>query len=98
MSNFSDLIASPTPVVVDFYADWCGPCKSMAPVISELAVQLEGKARIVKVNIDKNQEAARFYQIESVPTLMIFKNGKMLWRHSGTIEHNTLRAKIQDLS
>ncbi len=98
MSNFSDLIASPTPVVVDFYADWCGPCKSMAPVIRELAVQLEGKARIVKVNIDKNQEAARFYQIESVPTLMIFKNGKMLWRHSGTIDHNTLRAKIQDLS
>ena len=94
MDNFQELIQSQIPIVVDFYADWCGPCQSMAPMIKELAGQLNGKARIIKVNIDKNQNAARFYKIESVPTFIIFKDGKMLWRHSGTIEKSALEKQL----
>ncbi|MES2679082.1 MAG: thioredoxin [Bacteroidota bacterium] len=94
MSNFSELIKSSTPVLVDFYADWCGPCQAMSPMIKELAAQLQGKARIVKVNIDKNQDAARFYQIDSVPTFIIFKAGRIVWRHSGTIDKTTLQRQI----
>ena len=94
METFKELIASPIPVVVDFYADWCGPCQSMAPLIKELAGQFKGKARIVKINIDKNQSAAREYQVEAVPTFIIFKNGKLLWRHAGALDKNTLEKHL----
>ncbi|HOZ86545.1 MAG TPA: thioredoxin [Bacteroidia bacterium] len=98
MGNFSELISSPMPVIVDFYADWCGPCQAMSPMISELAAQMQGKARIVKVNIDKNKDAARFYNIESVPTFIIFKAGRIVWRHSGTLDKTTLQQQIAAFS
>jgi thioredoxin 1 len=98
MGNFSELISAPMPVIVDFYADWCGPCQAMSPMISELAAQMQGKARIVKVNIDRNQDAARFYNIESVPTFIIFKAGRIVWRHSGTLDKTTLQQQIAALS
>ena len=90
MGAFQELIQSDKPVLVDFYADWCGPCKVMAPVIQEVARTVEGKARVVKVNVDKNTEAAQAYGISGIPTFIVFKNGKTVWRHSGTIDKNSL--------
>ena len=90
MGAFNDLIHSDKPVLVDFYADWCGPCKTMSPILSEVAQATEGKAKIIKVNVDRNQEAAQAYHVSGIPTFIVFKNGKILWRHSGTIDKNRL--------
>jgi thioredoxin 1 len=95
METFNDIIASPLPVLVDFYADWCGPCKAMNPVITETARQLEGKARVIKVNIDKAGNAAIKYQVQAVPTFILFKNGKIVWRHSGMIDKKNLLQIIE---
>jgi thioredoxin 1 len=94
MESFSDLINSETPVVVDFYADWCGPCQTMTPLVKEVAEKLKGKARVIKINIDKNESAAQQYNIRSVPTFLIFKKGKELWRHSGTIDVRSLERQV----
>lgn len=83
MEKFEDIIKSDKPVLVDFYATWCGPCQMMHPILEELHGMLDGKARIIKIDIDKNQELAQLYQVRSVPTLMIFKDGKLEWRQSG---------------
>src|SRR5688500_14718073 len=90
MGKFQELIQSENPVLVDFYADWCGPCKAMAPVLSDVAKAVDGKARVVKINIDTNQDASRAYGITGVPTFIVFKKGKILWRHSGMIDKNSL--------
>lgn len=87
---FHQLIQSSTPVLVDFYADWCGPCKAMNPVIQEVARTTKGKARVIKVNIDQSQAAAMKYNVSAVPTLILFKNGQAIWRHSGMIDKNSL--------
>ena len=84
MANFSEIINSDQPVLVDFYADWCGPCKMMAPVLAEVSAEVKGKAKVLKVDVDKNQKAASTYAIQSIPTMILFKQGKILWRHSGT--------------
>ncbi len=90
METFADIINSEKPVLVDFYADWCGPCKAMSPVIKEVAMATQGKARVIKVDIDKSNQAAQAYQVQAVPTFIIFKNGNILWRHSGMIDKNSL--------
>lgn len=90
MESFTELIKSETPVLVDFYADWCGPCKAMSPVIQEVAKATQGKARVIKVDIDKSVQAAQAYQVQAVPTFIIFKKGNIVWRHSGMIDKNTL--------
>lgn len=90
METFRELIQSEQPVLVDFHADWCGPCKSMHPVIQEVARTVAGKARVVKIDIDKNAPTAQAYNIVSVPTFIVFKKGAILWRHSGTIDKNSL--------
>ena len=95
METFQQLIASPIPVVVDFYADWCGPCQAMSPLIKELAEAYKGKARIVKINIDKNQSAAQAYHVDAVPTFIIFKNSKLLWRHAGSLDKSTLEQQLK---
>ena len=98
METFKDLINAPQPVLVDFYADWCGPCKAMNPVIKEVAQSVQGKARVIKVDIDKSDEAARSYGVQAVPTFILFKNGKIVWRHSGMIDKNSLLNVIQQFS
>ncbi|PZR26162.1 MAG: thioredoxin [Citrobacter freundii] len=90
METFKDLIQSDTPVLVDFYADWCGPCKAMSPVVTEVARSVQGKARVIKVDIDKSAEAAQAFQVQAVPTFIIFRNGTIRWRHSGMLDKSTL--------
>ena len=90
VETFQELIQSEKPVLVDFYADWCGPCKAMDPVIKEVARALDGKARVVRVNIDKNTREPQHYQVSAVPTFMIFKKGNVIWRHPGMIDKNSL--------
>jgi thioredoxin 1 len=90
MSKFNELINSDVPVLVDFYATWCGPCKTMSPILDEVAKQVQGKAKVIKVDVDKNQQAATAYQVRGVPTLILFKNGKQIWKQSGVIPANEL--------
>ena len=90
MERFEDLITSNIPVLVDFFAEWCGPCKAMKPILEELKGKKKKKVRIVKVDVDKHKEITAYYQIQSVPTLMIFKDGKQLWRQSGVMRANDL--------
>lgn len=90
MEKFEDLIKSNIPILVDFFAEWCGPCKAMKPILEELKAMKGEKVRIVKVDVDKHKELAVQYKIQSVPTLMIFKNDQQLWRQSGVIRVNEL--------
>ena len=94
MESFNKLIESDTPVLVDFYADWCGPCKAMSPAVQEVGKEVAGKARVIKVNIDKNQAAAIQYNVMAVPTFIIFKKGQPVWRHAGMIDKNTLEKQL----
>lgn len=86
MSSFNDIINSETPVLVDFYADWCAPCKMVAPILEQVANNMKGKVRIIKVNVDKNQEAAIKYQVQSIPTLILFQKGQIRWQGVGVMQ------------
>jgi len=90
MSSFKDIVASSTPTLIDFHALWCGPCKMMPPILSEVSSTLGEKVRILKIDVDKNQELASKLKIQGVPTLAIFKNGELKWRESGVIPAHTL--------
>jgi thioredoxin 1 len=90
MKSFNDLINSDKPVLVDFFAEWCGPCKTMAPILKDTKSQMGEDATIIKVDIDKNQQVAAAYQVRSVPTLILFKQGKVLWKQSGVVPANEL--------
>lgn len=91
MSSFLDLInKSEVPVLVDFYADWCGPCKYMSPVLKSVADKLDDKLKVIKVDVDKNQKASQVYQVQGIPTLILFHKGKILWRQSGAMPEQVL--------
>ena len=94
MEKFEDIIKSEKPVLVDFFATWCGPCKMMHPVLEELHTKIVEKARIIKIDIDKNQELAALYNVRSVPTFMIFQNGEMKWRSSGAMPLEVLEQEL----
>lgn len=93
--NFTEIINSEQPVLVDFFAEWCGPCKMMAPVLKEVKEIVGDQASIIKIDVDKNPQVANAYQIQGVPTFMVFKQGKMFWRKSGAIPKHELVKVIQ---
>ncbi|WP_298238415.1 thioredoxin [uncultured Algibacter sp.] len=97
-SNFNAIINSHTPVLIDFYAHWCGPCKTLAPILKDVKKELEGTIKIIKIDVDKNQALATKYQVRGVPTMMLFKNGKQLWRQSGVLQKGEIIAIINQHS
>jgi len=96
--TFGEIINGDTPVLVDFTAEWCGPCKLMKPELEKLHQQMGDKVRIIKIDIDKSPAAANTFQVQSVPTLMLFQKGKQLWRQSGVVQASQLESIINQKS
>lgn len=89
-NSFSNIINSDTPVLVDFFANWCGPCKMLAPILKDVKQELKDTVKIIKIDVDKNQPLAAKFQVRGVPTMILFKNGKQVWRQSGVLQKNDI--------
>ncbi len=98
MNSFNEIINGNTPVLVDFYADWCAPCRMMAPILQQVSKEMEGKVKVIKVNVDNNGDAARKYQIRSIPTMILFRNGKVQWQGVGVMQADQIKAIIDQKS
>lgn len=94
-ATFNELIEQEMPVLVDFHADWCGPCKMQDPILEKIAKEIKGKAKIIKIDVDKNQAVASKYQVRSIPTLILFKNGQIMWRQAGVANEDQLLEVIK---
>lgn len=93
--NINTIINSDMPVLIDFSAEWCGPCKAQAPILMELAREMNGRIKVIKIDVDKNPSIAQRFQIRGVPTLALFRNGKTLWRQSGVVDGISLKNIVQ---
>ena len=96
--KFNEIIQSETPVLIDFFADWCGPCKMLAPILKEVKEELGEGVKIIKIDVDKNQQLAAKYQVRGVPTMMIFKGGEQKWRQSGVLQKDEIVQVIRSYS
>lgn len=94
-ASFDELIKSDTPVLVDFYADWCGPCKMMEPVVKEVAQNLAGRVKVIKIDTDRNPQVSAQYGIQGIPTFILFRQGKILWRQSGAVPKHVLENAVK---
>ncbi|MBL0057199.1 MAG: thioredoxin [Chitinophagaceae bacterium] len=98
MMTFNEIIQSDKPVLVDFFAEWCGPCKMMAPILKDVKVEVGDAAKIVKIDVDQNPSVAQDFQVQGVPTLILFKDGKPVWRQSGVVPKAGLVGLIRKFS
>jgi thioredoxin 1 len=96
--KFNEIIQSETPVLIDFFADWCVPCKMLAPILKEVKEELGEGVKIIKIDVDKNQQLAAKYQVRGVPTMMIFKGGEQKWRQSGVLQKDEIVKLIKSHS
>lgn len=96
--TFQDIIDGDTPVLVDFFATWCGPCKTMSPILESFSKQMGDRVRVIKIDVDKATATAATYKIQSVPTLILFQKGAILWRASGVVQKQTLENIIKELT
>jgi thioredoxin 1 len=98
MSTFAEIISSDKPVLVDFFAEWCGPCKMMTPILKEVKRLMGDEVTIIKVDVDKNPQAANAYQVQGVPTLIIFQKGQIKWRQAGVVQAKQLQQLLQQFA
>lgn len=97
-SNFNTIINSETPVLIDFFADWCGPCKMLAPILKQVKDDLGEDIKIIKIDVDTNQLLAAKYQVRGVPTMLLFKSGKQVWRQSGVLQKDQIVSIVKQYS
>ncbi len=95
METFNDIINGDKPVLVDFFATWCGPCKVLSPTVETVGKELIGQIRVLKIDVDKNEALSAQYRIQAVPTLIVFKKGEILWRTSGVMDKNALTQQLK---